>query len=367
MPALNSILMVIFLLCFIAISSEVEHSYEEGEEVVLWYNRGVLPLSPSDSYSFYDIPLCRGKRNYAYPIGLANSISGIEPLDSGMPISYLKDSHANWFCNQRLSPDQFNMLEHSIQLGLLAEFYIDGLPMWVEIGKIDEGIHLFTTYHLTIHYNLKNIIKVSIQPDNPLLIYDIENDTRMVSEFSLKFSVSWIPTEENVNYRMNIYYEMGIFNTSIHWFSLLNSTAIILIVCGMILLLMYKTLSNDLKKYESAVILDMPSGWKQLRNEIWRPAKYNFLFAAMISIGVEISIVLVSWLCFNMLAAHVKDRALALMIFFSGYAGGFVSSSLNQTNKDWIASTLFGSCFIPVVAWIIILIYIIFLTGKTWY
>ena len=152
------------------------------------------------------------------------------------------------------------MLEHSIQLGLLAEFYIDGLPMWVEIGKIDEGIHLFTTYHLTIHYNLKNIIKVSIQPDNPLLIYDIENDTRMVSEFSLKFSVSWIPTEENVNYRMNIYYEMGIFNTSIHWFSLLNSTAIILIVCGMILLLMYKTLSNDLKKYESAEILDMPSG-----------------------------------------------------------------------------------------------------------
>ena len=346
----------VLLGCLIG-SSEAEHNYEVNEEVILWYNRGVFPLLPSESYSFNDIPLCSGKRNYKYIMGLANIISGIEPLDSGMPIYYLQDSNTKVFCKQNLSPDQFSMLEHSIQLGVLAEFYIDNLPIWVDIGKVYDGIYLFTTYHLTIHYNSKNIIKVSIQPDNPILIYDIENERLTITNFSLSFSVTWIPTEKSVKNRMNAYYENEVFNASIHWFSLLNNGVIILIVCGVILLLMYRTLSNDFKKYNSEGIFDIPSGWKQIRNEIWQLPVGNFLFIAMACIGVEISVVFISMILFKISESHNEDNALSIVIFFSGYIGGYISSNLNQSNKRWITSTIFASCFIPILIWIIIGLY----------
>ena len=353
----HQINMLLLAIILIVESTEIGHSYNPNDEVILWFNRGVLASSPSDSYSFHDFPLCRGKRNLSYPTSLSNAISGIEPVDSGMDILYTQNSQAKSLCSKKMSQKSFSTLVSAIQLGLLAEFYLDGLPMWVDLGKATPDIYFFTTYHLTIHYNQESIIRVAIVPDDPVLIYDTETNSPKLRDLPLSYSVSWMPTEEPFSSRMNVYYETGLFSTSIHWYSLLNTTAIILVVCAVVLSVMYRTLSNDLRKYENEEVFDVPTGWKQMRSEVRRAPVFNFLFTGLVSIGCEVATVCIAGLMVYNTDYHGKEIALGVVISIAGYIGGFITINIYQLNKGFIATSVFAGCVLPTVIWIVLFLY----------
>lgn len=346
--------MLIFALAMIGFASEVENSYEVGEEVVLWFTRGVIPASPSDSYSFHDIPICRGKRNYRHTSSASSVISGIEPLDSGMKIQYTENLQTQSLCSKTLSPQDYSTLINAIQLGLLGEFNIDGLPIWVDLGKALPDIYLFTTYHITIHYNQNHIIKITVQPDDAELIFDTETNSPKIQKIHMKYSVSWMPTDEVFQSRMDVYYGTEVFSSTIHWYSLVNTSAIILMACIVVMSVLWRTLKKDIKNYEEAEIFEVTKGWKQMNGEVNRQPVFNLLFTGLVCVGGEIAAVGVIGLVG---CAVGLSEIIEIVVAMVGYLGGGIARKVYNGQKGFIGAAMFAGCFVPIALLMIVLLY----------
>ncbi|OMJ95196.1 hypothetical protein SteCoe_1397 [Stentor coeruleus] len=332
--------------------------YNQGEDVIVWYNRGISPKSLSDSYSFYDIPFCRGSRSLDFPLSLSNILSGVTPLDSGMGIKFLVNSQPKEFCVKKLTSEDYSALVNTIILDLFAEFLIDEIPVWVRIGKVESGVQIFSTFHFTIHYNGDQIIKVHVQPDDPILLLD-EKKHKKNTEITLAYSVSWVPTSLTYEKRMESYFESGIFSTEFHWFSLLNTTGLILSVCAIILGNLYRALRNDFKQFESAEIFDMQRGWKQLKKEIEAPPVLNFLISGLTGIGVELWVIFLTYLLTYSLNLSIKDILINLSISLSGLLGGTTTSKVFQNLKGLAATIVIAGCIFPSFLILISTIYLL--------
>lgn len=335
-------------LLIIASASELDHIYSESDDVTLYYNRGILPNSPNLLFSFSEIPLCQGPKVKDYPSSLSTILSGISPISSGIDLKFRQDSITQEYCRKVLTEDEQNVLINIIKLGLYGEFLVDQLPVWTELGKEDGEVYFYSTFHITAHYNKKNIVQVKVLPDNPVLIYDPdEPKLKRKLELSMAYSVTWIPSEEPFELRMQIYSDSGLFPTSIHWLGLLNSSALILAVCVGIMCLLFKSVKKDLvHNLDHSDIFDMPSGWKNIKMEALSSPVLNPLLSSMSGIGSQIFLLLLSQTILTELNLQNKDLPMIVLISLSGLLGAQVTVYSQQEVKGWVFAVLLaGGCF----------------------
>ncbi|CAN0152959.1 unnamed protein product, partial [Discosporangium mesarthrocarpum] len=83
--------------------------------------------------------------------------------------------------------------------------------------------------------------------------------------------VEWKQTTVAFKDRFDRYLEYGFFEHQIHWFSIFNSFMMVIFLCGLVSLILVRTLRNDFAKYTSEDDLEGPdltlgedSGWKQV-------------------------------------------------------------------------------------------------------
>ena len=109
------------------------------------------------------------------------------------------------------------------------------------------------------------------------------------------YSVHWTPTNKPFADRFNRYLEYDFFEHKIHWFSMFNSIMMVIFLCGLVALILLRTLRNDFARYAREDDLDLEgiqgledSGWKQVHGDVFRAPDHLVLFSALYGTGWQL-------------------------------------------------------------------------------
>ncbi|CAF5105640.1 unnamed protein product, partial [Rotaria sp. Silwood1] len=84
--------------------------------------------------------------------------------------------------------------------------------------------------------------------------------------------------------------------TSIQWFSILNSLVVVLFLSGMVAMILVRTLFKDIARYNQIVDniseedAQEESGWKLVHGDVFRPPSKGMLLSVLVGNGVQIAI-----------------------------------------------------------------------------
>ncbi len=115
------------------------------------------------------------------------------------------------------------------------------------------------------------------------------------------YSVHWKSTTKSFEDRFNRYLEYDFFEHKIHWFSVFNSFMMVIFLCGLVALILLRTVKNDFARYakedeidvEGIQVLGEDSGWKQVHGDVFRPPEHLVVFAAVLGTGWQLAVLVV--------------------------------------------------------------------------
>lgn len=156
-------------------------------------------------------------------------------------------------------------------------------------GRMEK--HIFTHRSLHIAYNNGQIIEANLTSENPVPI-------DFGSKLQFTYSVQWIPSSKSFESRFNRYLEYDFFEHKIHWFSVFNSFMMVIFLCGLVALILIRTLRNDLARYskdedvdiEGIQVIGEDTGWKQIHGDVFRAPENLVIFSALMGTGWQLAI-----------------------------------------------------------------------------
>jgi len=160
-----------------------------------------------------------------------------------------------------------------------------------DMSGIRELAFLYTHRDFSISYNGHRIIEVNLTTDRP-------KPLMKGSTADLTFSVTWVPTDKPFETRFDRYLDFDFFEHQIHWFSIFNSFMMVVFLCGVVALILLRTLKNDYARYSSDSVdsldLDLErvvdeSGWKQIHGDIFRACPYLLTYSALVGTGCQLA------------------------------------------------------------------------------
>ncbi|CAF0769869.1 unnamed protein product [Rotaria sp. Silwood1] len=107
--------------------------------------------------------------------------------------------------------------------------------------------------------------------------------------------------------------------TSIQWFSILNSLVVVLFLSGMVAMILVRTLYKDIARYNQIVDniseedAQEESGWKLVHGDVFRPPSKGMLLSVLVGNGVQIAIMSLITLIFACLGFLSPSSRGALM------------------------------------------------------
>ena len=108
-------------------------------------------------------------------------------------------------------------------------------------------------------------------------------------EYIFTYDVAWEESSIRWASRWDLYLYMG--DDQIHWFSILNSLAIVLLLTGIVAMIMMRTLRRDLNRYNSTEEkeeLQEECGWKLVHGDVLRPPPFPLLLSASVGTGMQV-------------------------------------------------------------------------------
>jgi len=165
------------------------------------------------------------------------------------------------------------------------------------------------------------------------------------------YDVAWEASDIRWASRWDIYLSMNHrYNDQVHWFSIINSLLIILLLTGMVALIMLRSLRKDVMHY-NRVLTDEEraeekeeSGWKLIHGDVFRPPhKFPMLFAVLVGTSTQLLGMACVTLVFAALGflspANRGSLMIALISLFvlMGSAGGYTASRMYKQfgGKEW--------------------------------
>jgi len=150
----------------------------------------------------------------------------------------------------------------------------------------------------------------------------------------------------------------------IHWFSIVNSLLVVLLLTGVIALVLIRTLHKDIAKYnsvildeESSALDDMSdeSGWKLVHGDVFRKPRHAKLLSVFVGSGIQILCMVFVSLALAAVGLFTPEKrgayiqAMLLLFSFMGCIAGFVSARIYKMFKgeDWRTTTLWAGFIVP--------------------
>ena len=102
------------------------------------------------------------------------------------------------------------------------------------------------------------------------------------------YDVKWEYSDIRWASRWDLYLYMG--DDQIHWFSIINSLAIVLLLTGIVAMIMLRTLHRDFNRYTAAAAteeLEEDTGWKLVHGDVFRPPQNPMLLSVFVGTGVQ--------------------------------------------------------------------------------
>ena len=256
----------------------------------------------------------------------------------GFPLGYKLDGR--YFINNHAS---FTIRYHDPE---------DGHRGYRVVGVDVEAKSLATT---------ENSQSVSANCDDPSAFspQEIEPKTQSIL---FTYDVKWERSDIAWASRWDTY--LKIKENKIHWFSIVNSLLVVLLLTIVIALVLVRTLHKDIAKYnsvimdeESSALDDMSdeSGWKLIHGDVFRKPRHSKLLAVFVGSGIQIlfmvfvSLALAGVGLFSPSNRGSYIQVMLLLFTFMGAVGGYVSARIYKMFKgeDWKTTTLWTGLVVP--------------------
>eukprot|EP00036_Acanthoecidae_sp_10tr_P016848 CAMPEP_0206308858 /NCGR_PEP_ID=MMETSP0106_2-20121207/12079_1 /ASSEMBLY_ACC=CAM_ASM_000206 /TAXON_ID=81532 /ORGANISM="Acanthoeca-like sp., Strain 10tr" /LENGTH=732 /DNA_ID=CAMNT_0053739917 /DNA_START=132 /DNA_END=2325 /DNA_ORIENTATION=+ len=164
-------------------------------------------------------------------------------------------------------------------------------------------------------------------------------------------------------------------NTSIHWFSIVNSLIIVVFLSGMIGVILVKTLHKDISRYNNADESEDAQeefGWKLVHGDVFRPPSNPMLLSVLLGTGSQImGVVCVTLLfaCLGFLSPATRGglmTSMLVMYVFLGTPAGFVSSRMYKMfgGEQWKSNVLVTAFLVPSIIFAVFFVLNLILWAK---
>lgn len=176
------------------------------------------------------------------------------------------------------------------------------------------------------------------------------------------YDVNWQKSDVKWASRWDLYLKMT--DSQIHWFSIINSTAIVLFLSAMLAMIMMRTLHRDFRRYNEIVEDEEAkreeTGWKLVHADVFRAPSNPTALCIMVGTGYQLLGMAVTTLIFAVLGflspanrGALMTALLMLFVFmgiFAGYGGTRLYRFFKLTNwvwfTFWTAVAFPGMCFV---------------------
>ena len=241
-----------FLLLLFNPSLAAFHTYKNTEKVVAFAD-AVGPLDNSrETYPLTSLPFCFGKENsIQYTESLGEALSGLEFINLGLNLKFKHDLVNETLCSKSLSQNDIETLQFAVKNSYLYQIYIDDLSVWLNVGEIKRNekeleLLFYTGRYITIGYNSDQIVDLNITATDPISL-----NNPPTKEVAFSYSVQWVKSDILYKDRFQKYLDAGFFEHEIHWYSILYSFIMVVVLIALATLVMFKTISKDLHRYGS--------------------------------------------------------------------------------------------------------------------
>merc|ERR1712087_250904 len=191
-------------------------------------------------------------------------------------------------------------------------------------------------------------------------------------EVVFTYDVKWEHSDIRWASRWDLYLYMG--DDQIHWFSIINSLAIVLLLTGIVAMIMMRTLRRDFNRYNEQDKEDLQeeSGWKLVHADVFRPPPMPILLCASLGTGVQLlAMSAISIFCAMLGFLSPANRgslltATILVFMLMGVPAGYISSNTYKSLKgtEWKKMTIVTATLYPGVVSIIFFTLNFFIWGQ---
>lgn len=269
---------------------------------------------------------------------------------------------------------------------IVSESWFEGFPIGYKSGEkyfINNHASFVIKYHATDSTSGYRIVGVDVEPKSVSIDASYEDPAKAFCDDSIGFStpmeitadspsilftysVKWDRSDVAWASRWDTY--LKIKENRIHWFSIINSLLIVMLLTGLIGLVMVRTLHKDITRYNSIIMdeetsaldddTNEESGWKLVHADVFRKPRHSKLLSVFVGSGVQILFMLLVSLALAAIGLVSPAQrgsyiqAMLLLYTFMGSLAGYVSARMYKMFKgeDWKTTTLMSGLIFPGVA-----------------
>ncbi|CBZ51214.1 hypothetical protein NCLIV_042810 [Neospora caninum Liverpool] len=177
-------------------------------------------------------------------------------------------------------------------------------------------------------------------------------------KISFTYDVVWQHSNTPWSQRWDAYLKNARDNPIIHWFSIVNSLVVVLLLTGIVAMILLRVLYRDIAKYNELLVDEEEAeetGWKLLHGDVFRKPAHSTVLAALAGSGVQLvgmAFVTVIFAGLGVFSPSYRGsilQAVLLLWTFMGAAAGYTSARLYKMFKstNWKMTTIRTALVFP--------------------
>ncbi|KAF9501505.1 hypothetical protein BDN71DRAFT_1380032 [Pleurotus eryngii] len=312
-------------------------------------------------------------------------VNDVPPEDSKFINDRIREDYAlNWLV------DGLPAAEMKIDVRTGDMFFDMGFNLGNNEGELKDTPALNNHYDIVLRYHRPTpdtyrVVGVLVWPmsiggpqDGPATC-EFEGATPLILSETMpqtvrySYRVTWNESDTPWATRWDNY--LHIFDPRIHWFSLVNSLVIVVFLCAMVSMILYRSVSRDISRYnaiDASEDVQEDWGWKLVHGEVFRTPNNPLILSIMAGNGVQICSMVVVTLVFALLGflspSNRGSLATVMMICWSffGCIGGYFSSRVyaSMGGTDRRKNAFLTATLLPTVVFIVVFMLNFFLISA---
>ncbi|KAJ2099061.1 hypothetical protein GGI09_002982 [Coemansia sp. S100] len=372
-------------------------SFKPGERVPLNVNRVFSEHVPLP-FAYYDLPFVCKPQDVRRPwLNIGEVLRGDRIASSDYELTMGEDSECRVLCTKTLTPAANEEAGRFVEQDYLVEWIVDKLPgatvflkhgadgaktkekeyePGFKIGAYDKTSgHAYLNNHVSMHVLYekrgegRRIVGFEVYPRSikntagncpdlkdkaatPLLVGEHKE-----AVVTYSYSVRWVEdTSVPWNHRWDRY--LTATDQQVHWYAILNSAVIILLLSGVVAIILMRMLNRDLSMYTEEEFRDdieETSGWKLLHGDVFRAPNYGGLLAPLLGTTVQVMYTFIVTILLGILGVLSPSYRGGLLttgivvFLLMGGASGYYSGHLYRTwgGTNWLKNAVMTATLVP--------------------
>eukprot|EP00873_Tetraselmis_striata_P024316 jgi/Tetstr1/444580/TSEL_032431.t1 len=174
------------------------------------------------------------------------------------------------------------------------------------------------------------------------------------------YDVVWQVSETKWASRWDAYLKMP--RGQVHWFSIINSLVVALVLTGVVMIILLRTVRRDLMKYEE-IVGDTEAefkeefGWKLVMGDVFRAPPATMHLCVQVGTGIQIllcALVTILFAALGFLSPASRGALLStcigmyiLLSGMAGYSAVYINGMIAQSHTRWPTAAMRTSLYFP--------------------